>query len=398
MPRTKNTRAAHGTGTTRKKTVTRNGKTYEFWEGRYTVGTDPITGKQIQRSITGKTQKEVIQKLNEVRHQLDTNTYTAPNKMTLGQWLDTWLSEYVQPSVKPLSYSTYEICVRTRLKPSLGNIKLTALNATQIQTFCNDLTRKKALAPKTVKSAHGILHKALAQAVDLKYIPFNPADSVKLPRMEKKEIEPLTEEEISAFLAELEKGEPLARLFMVTLFTGMREGEVCGLSWDAVNFTDGTITVKQQLQKGKEKGSGYYIATTKSGKARTITAAPYVMNLLKEQLAEQRKEHLELGFAWQNEMNLVFTKPDGSFIPMQTALKRFKKIAEKIGRPDARFHDLRHTYAVMSLQEGDSIKTVQENLGHASAAFSLQIYGHVSNRMKQDSAARMERFIKKVKA
>lgn len=398
MPRTKNTRAAHGTGTIRKKTVIRNGKTYEFWEARYTAGADPGTGKQIQRSISGKTQKEVAQKLKAVLRDLDTHTYTAPNKMTLGEWLDTWLAEYVQPSVKPLTYSTYETRIRTRLKPSLGNIKLTELNATQIQALCNDLTRKEALAPKTVKNTHGILHKALAQAVDLKYIPFNPADSVKLPRMEKKEIEPLTEEEISAFLAELEKGEPLARLFMVTLFTGMREGEVCGLSWDAVNFTDGTITVKQQLQKGKEKGSGYYIATTKSGKARTITAAPYVMNLLKEQLAQQRKEHLEFGFAWQNEMNLVFTKPDGSFIPMQTVLKRFKKIAEKIGRPDARFHDLRHTYAVMSLQEGDDVKTVQQNLGHATASFTLDIYGHVSEKMKQDSAARMERFIAKVKA
>lgn len=398
MPRTKNTRAAHGTGTIRKKTVTRNGKTYEFWEARYTAGTNPGTGKQIQRSISGKTQKEVAQKLKAVLRDLDTHTYTAPNKMTLGEWLDTWLAEYVQPSVKPLTYSTYETRIRTRLKPSLGNIKLTELNATQIQALCNDLTRKEALTPKTVKNTHGILHKALAQAVDLKYIPFNPADSVKLPRMEKKEIEPLTEEEISAFLAELEKGEPLARLFMVTLFTGMREGEVCGLSWDAVNFADGTITVKQQLQKGKEKGSGYYIATTKSGKARTITAAPYVMNLLKEQLAQQRKEHLEFGFAWQNEMNLVFTKPDGSFIPMQTVLKRFKKIAEKIGRPDARFHDLRHTYAVMSLQEGDDVKTVQQNLGHATASFTLDIYGHVSEKMKQDSAARMERFIAKVKA
>ena len=264
---------------------------------------------------------------------LDTGTYTPPNKQTLGGWLDLWLAEYVQPSVKPLTYATYEARVRTRLKPALGNIKLTELNSTQIQAFLNDLTRKESLSPKTVKNTHGILHKALSQALDLKYIPFNPADSVKLPRIEQKEIQPLTEEEISAFLAEIEEGEPLARLFTVTLFTGMREGEICGLSWDAVNFADGTITVKQQLQKGKEKGSSHYIATTKSSKARTITAAPYVMNLLKEQRAAQHRERLALGLAWNNEMNLVFTYPDGSYIPMQTVLKRFKRIAAKIGRP-----------------------------------------------------------------
>lgn len=122
------------------------------------------------------------------------------------------------------------------------------------------------------------------------------------------------------------------------------------------------------------------------------------MSVLQEQFKEQRKEHLAAGLAWQNEWNLCFTYPNGSYIPPQTALKHFKKIAAKIGRPDARFHDLRHTYAVTSLQEGDDIKTVQQNLGHATASFTLDVYGHVSEKMKQESAARMERFIEKIKA
>lgn len=118
----------------------------------------------------------------------------------------------------------------------------------------------------------------------------------------------------------------------------------------------------------------------------------------KEQRKEQRKEHLAAGLTWQNEWNLCFTYPNGGYIPLQTALKHFKKIAAKIGRPDARFHDLRHTYAVTLLQEGDDIKTVQQNLGHATASFTLDVYGHVSEKMKQESAARMERFIEKIKA
>ena len=111
-----------------------------------------------------------------------------------------------------------------------------------------------------------------------------------------------------------------------------------------------------------------------------------------------RKQHLHMGLTWKNEWNLVFTQEDGKYIPPQTALKHFKKVAERIGRPDARFHDLRHTYAVASLQEGDDVKTVQQNLGHATAAFTLDVYGHVSEKMKQESAARMARFIEKVKA
>ena len=391
-------KSAAGCGNIRKKVVKKNGKEYPYWEARYTVGYDHGTGKQIQKSITGKTQKEVAQKLKAVLRDLDTGLYTEPSKMTVGQWLDTWLSEYVEPSCKPLTLSTYESRIRTRLKPALGSIKLTELSTTQIQTFCNDLIRKEGLSPKTVKNTHGILHKALAQATDLRHILFNPADPVKLPRIERKEISPLTEAEISAFLEEIKKGEPFARLFTVTLFTGMREGEICGLTWDAVDFRNGTITVKQQLQKGKEKGADHYLISTKSGKTRTITAAPFVMQVLKEQLFEQRKQHLQMGLAWKNQWNLVFTQEDGGYIPPQSALKHFKKVAERIGRPDARFHDLRHTYAVASLQEGDDVKTVQQNLGHATAAFTLDVYGHVSEKMKQESAARMERFIEKIKA
>ena len=115
---------------------------FEFLEARYTVGRDPGTGKQIQRSISGKTQKEVAQKLKAILRDLDTGLYTEPSKMTVGQWLDTWLSEYVEPSCKPLTLSTYESRIRTRLKPALGSIKLTELSTTQIQTFCNDLIPK----------------------------------------------------------------------------------------------------------------------------------------------------------------------------------------------------------------------------------------------------------------
>ena len=392
MPKKSNTRSAQGTGTIRQR---KDGR----WEARYTVGRDPGTGKQIQRSVYGSTQKEVAQKLKEITVDIDKGIYTEPSRLTVEGWLDIWLSEYVEPSCKPLTYSTYESRIREHIKPALGKVKLSSLNTAQIQKLCNDLSRReKPLAPKSIKNVHGILHKALTQAVELKYIPSNPADYVKLPRIEKKEMMPLTESEIAAFLAEIENGEPLARLFKVTLFTGMREGEICGLSWDAVNFRDGTITVKQQLQKGKEKGSEHYIAATKNDRARTITVAPFVMSVLQEQFKEQRKEHLAAGLAWQNEWNLCFTYPNGGYIPPQTALKHFKKIAAKIGRLDARFHDLRHTYAVTSLQEGDDIKTVQQNLGHATASFTLDVYGHVSEKMKQESAARMERFIEKIKA
>lgn len=361
------------------------------WEARATIG-----GKR--RSFYGDRQSDVLKAMRAAQKAADDGAYIEPTRLTVSGWLDTWLNEYVQPSCKPLTLSTYTSRVNTHIKPTLGKLRLSELNATHIQTLYNDLTRREGLAPKTIKNVHGILHKALTQAVKLRYIAYNPADACELPRMEKHEIKPLTESDIVAFLREIEAGEPLRDLFTVTLFTGLREGEVCGLPWDAINFKDGTITVRQQLQREKEKGGSHYIATTKNDKARVITAAPYVMDVLKQVHNRQIQERYEAGTAWANPWNLVFTNPLGGFFVPQTVLKRFKAVCSRIGRPDARFHDLRHTYAVVSLQEGDDVKTVQQNLGHATASFTLDVYGHVSEKMKQDSARRMNAYIDKIKA
>jgi integrase len=367
------------------------------WEGRYSAGYDPGTGNRIRKSVYAPTQKEVRQKLAQITAALDNGTYSEPSKLDVEQWLDIWLNEYAAPAVKPLTLSTYRTRIKVHVLPAMGKLKLSKLNTTIIQKFVNDLTREKGLAPKTVRNTYAILREALDKAYELDYIPKNYADPVTLPRMTQREIKPFDEKQIAAFLRELEEsGEVYARLYAVTLFTGMREGEVCGLSWDAVNFEEGTITIKQQLQKGKEAGTGYFISTTKSDKARTITPAPYVMKLLREQMQEQNVNRIYFGKLWKDEWNLVFTQYDGRHIPPQTVLKHFKKHAAAIGCPDARFHDLRHSYAVASLSEGDDVKTVQTNLGHATAAFTLDVYGHVTEKMKQESAKRMESFIEKV--
>lgn len=362
------------------------------WEARAT-----IAGKR--RSFYADRQSDALKAMRAAQKAADDGTYLEPTRITVSAWLDTWLHEYAANTCKPLTLSTYQSRIETHIRPALGKIKLTDLTAAHVQTFYNDLTRNKGLAPKTVNSVHGILHKALKQAVKLRYIGYNPADACDTPRLTQREINPLTESEITAFLTELQQsGEVLSRLFRVALFTGMREGEICGLSWDAVDFASGTITVRQQLQKEKKKGGSFYIATTKNEKTRTITAAPFVMDLLREEYAAQRKARLAAGLIWENKWNLVFTNAIGEHIVPQTALKRFKAVCARIGRPDARFHDMRHTFAVASLQEGDSVKTVQENLGHATASFTLDVYGHVSDKMKKDSADRMEKFIEKVNA
>lgn len=390
MPNKKNTRAANGAGTIGKKTVMRNGEPYTYWEARITVGRDPGTGKQMRKSFTGKTQKEVREKMQAAAVELSEGTYKQPSKLTVSEWLDIWSEEYLN-SVKPRTVEAYKKNIRVHIVPALGAIKLSALSPIDIQRFYNTLPCKP-LSPKSIKNIHGTLHKALEKAVLLGFIKFNPADRPDLPKVEHADIKPLDEEQIKQFLSAV-KGHRYETVYLVALFTGMRESEIIGLSWDCVSFESGTVLIKQQLQRYDGTNGEYILATTKNSRWRTIRPAEYVMKLLKYQQIEQYKQRLAAGSNWDNKLNLVFTDELGRCLKKATVYNNFKRIVTTIGIPEARFHDLRHSYAVAAIRAGDDIKTVQSNLGHHSAAFTLDVYGHVTEEMKQDSAVRMNAFI-----
>jgi integrase len=239
-----------------------------------------------------------------------------------------------------------------------------------------------------------VLHKALQQAVELGYIRHNPANACKLPRTEKAEIKALDNDAISRFI-EVIKSHRFEIVYLVTLFTGMREGEVLGLTWNCIDFDNGTITINKQLQRERGGTGVYHLVSTKNGKSRHITPAPSVLEVLKDQERRQSEWRVQVGEAWEDS-GLVFTDEIGHNLSAQTVYLHFKKLAAQAGYTAARFHDLRHSYAVAALQSGDDIKTVQENLEHHTAAFTLDVYGHVTERMKQESASRMEQFIKRV--
>ena len=400
MSKKGNSRSAQGAGTIRKKTVMKKGRPYTYWEARITTGYNPGTGKQIQRSFSGRTQKEVREKMQAVAVELNNGTYREPSKMTVGEWLDIWHDTYLN-NIKPRTVKIYENDIRLHIKPALGAIRLETLKTHTIQKFYNDLTKgakgERPLSAKTVKNIHGVLHHALNQAVANEMLRFNPANACTLPRIEKKELKPLDEENIKAFVNEI-RGTRYEDIFLVTLFTGMREGEVLGLTWDCVDFESGILTVNKQIQLHQEKElkGAYTLISPKNGRSRTIAAAPFVMNCLRRWRSKQAEWRLKAGEVWMNPDNLVFTDEIGGHLTKSSVYREFKKIVKRIGRPDARFHDLRHSYAVAAISSGDDIKTVQSNLGHATAAFTLDVYGHVTAKMKRESASRMEKFIQSV--
>ena len=387
MPR-KASRNAQGGGTIRQRPDGR-------WEARYTVGRDPGTGKQIQRSIYGATQKEVRQRLQQITMDIDEGTYTAPSRLTVEEWLNTWLNDYLL-DVKPRTIQKYSSTVRNRLVPNLGKIKLRDLSARQIQHLYNAFYRGtdglRQLSPKSIHDTHGTLHRALQQAVEIGLIKVNPSDVCKLPRVEKTEIQPMNSAQISDFLRRIE-GHPFELIYRIDLFTGMRLGEILALSWDCLDYEHGTIRIYRQLHQLKGR---YEFGSLKNDKPRTIAIAPYVLEVLKEQRKKQALWQLNAGAAWQNKENLIFTDEVGNHLCSNTVRNTLKRITKSLGFDTFRFHDLRHSYAVASLEAGDDIKTLQKNLGHYTAAFSMDVYGHCTEQMQQASAARMERFIKGV--
>lgn len=380
------TKKANGSGTIRKRADGR-------WEGKYTLGYDPKTGKLIRKSVYGKTQKEVRLALSKIVSEMDSGTYAEPSKMKVSQWLDEWLASYTM-NIKPATRSAYEEHIRVHIKPSLGDIPLKQLSTRDIQQLYTNLLKERELSPKTVRNIHGVLHRTLEQAKLLGCIRVNPTDAAVTPRVEKKQVETLDAEDIGKFLAAI-RGTKYEYPLFVAVFTGLRQGELLGLTWDCVDFENGLLLINKQHNRVKGD-TEFRFASLKNDKARVLTAADEVMEVLKLQKERQTAWAATLGDGWSNPDHLVFTTEFGRYINNKILYQNFKRIMRKLGKPDLRFHDLRHTYAVNSLRAGDDIKTLQENLGHATASFTLSTYAHATPGMKRESAKRMTDFIRTV--
>ena len=346
----RNKKNAQGAGTIRKRSDGR-------WEARFTIGFDPVSGKQKQKSIYGKTQKEVREKLAQVTVEIDEGTYIEPCQMTLEEWMTIWLAEYMGDK-KCSTIKHYKAQVKAHILPALGHYPLSQLNPHIIQAFDNALLREtgkeKPLTPKSVRNVHGVLRKCLAVAVQLEYIRRNPAEPVILPRVEKKIIKPLTDEEVQKMICAA-GDDGFGTLFKVVVFTGLRLGEALGLTWDCVDFTKRRLTIDKQLQKRPIADGGFVFASLKNDKVRVVAPAPYVLDLLKEWEQRQKEWRLKCGPEWQGWKNekerrtaLVFTNEFGGHLHPQTVYNHFKKLAISVGAPNARVHDLRHPYVKLT--------------------------------------------------
>lgn len=351
------------------------------WEGSVMIG-----GRR--RYVYGKSSQEVRKKIAALALQADLGLYVDESDMLLRDWLTQWIESYI--NVKESTFSRYMIDVEQHIAPALGNIPLCDLRTTHIQMFYNRML-KSGMSAKSLKNLHGVLHEALERAVMINLISKNVSNACVLPRVKQAEMHPLTDEDVPRFLDAI-RNDPFNDVFFVALFTGMRQGEILGLTWDNISFDQQTILISHQLQRVR-KNREYHFTDVKNRKTRIIQPAPEVMAVLKRIQNTQKALKDLPDEDWRNESNLVFVNKKGRHLSCMTVYHHFKVIADSIGRPEMRFHDLRHSYALLTLMTGGDYKTLSVQMGHATTAFTLDRYGHTTDRMRQDAADRMSTYI-----
>ena len=385
-------RVANGQGSIRKKTTTRKGgKKYEIWEGRYTIGYNS-EGKQIQKTVTAKTQAECVQKLNDLIAEYGAiqSKPVIGSDVLLQDWMHIWHKDYLNHVAASTAFE-YGRKIELYIIPSIGAKPLNKLNNHDIQGMINTLMaskkrKGKPLSPKTIKDTYGVLHKSLAQAVATGMIRRNPAENCSLPKQKAPSLVHYETEDIQRFLDAI-RGHCHENYYKVLLFTGMREAEGLGLTWDCINFAKGTIEINKQLQRNRKTGE-YSFVPPKDDEYRTLVVPDALLDVLRKQQQIERAKAKDCGELWENK-NLVFSNPVGSYLSYRTVYDCYKRVVKDIGIPNVRVHELRHAYCALALENGDDIKTVQRNLGHATADFTLKVYAYSSDEMQRGSAARM---------
>ncbi len=368
-------RRANGEGNIRKR---KDGR----WEGRYTAGTSPETGKQIFKNVLGKTQAEVKEKLKKALADSQRLDLAKQGKYTVGTWMEIWFENVVKIKVRPSSHQTYKGYIDNHIKPSIGKIPLEKLTPMELQKFYRKLLTKgrverieskdqpKGLSAKTVRNINQVISSAMDFAIAQRIISENPCKAVALPKIEHKEMQTIPAEQLQAFLTEA-KATGVYEMYYIELATGLRRGELLGLKWEDTDMQQGIIRVRRQVARIDGKIVEAPLKTKNS--YRTVTISPQAIEVLKQQKAKANDQY-------------VFPSPNGGPISPDSVNNMLKRVLKRAGIPKVRFHDLRHTFATLALQNGVDIKTVSGMLGHFSAGFTLDTYAHVTTSAQKEAA------------
>jgi len=361
------------------------------WEGQFVAGRNP-NGTLKRRSVYGATQAEVKTRLRDIAKQMEDGLYIEPTSITVGQWLSTWFDTYFLPNHRASTATVFLENIRTYLLPAFGSEKLQKLRTEQVQHFVNSHSDK---APATVRKMHVVLRSALKQAVENELIPRNPADKVKLPKLEQKEIEFLNEQEQRALLEALPDTDN-GRALRFILGTGLRVSELCGLRWRDVqpkHFTVRQVILRTKDFTGEKQTT--LTATPPKSKAgqRDIPLTKTTQAILDIQRQEYRINRLRAGSAWEDN-DLVFCTPLGTPKDIRNLRRTLATALQKAGLKHRGLHALRHSFATNALRLGMDARTLSAIIGHTKVAFTLQTYVHPDLESKQKIMDIMDEYLR----
>ena len=335
------------------------------YRGSYWV--DTAEGPK-RRYITGETREDVAEKLAKaISDRADGLVFDA-GSTTTGQYLTRWLSDSVHGTVQGSTYRSYGRVVDGHLVPGVGRVKLAKLRPDHIRRLYRSML-DAGKATRTVQYAHTLLKRALAQAVMDGLIPRNAAEAVRPPKLKRDEIQPLNADQVRALLDAAD--ERSRALYTVAVRTGMRPGEILALRWSDVDLEAGTVQINRALSEGE-------FSTPKTPRSRRrISLSPATVATLKAHRKRQLEECMAKAGLWEDH-GLVFPSSVGTPKSQRNLNREFKNAAKRAGLPDHfKLYDLRHTCATLLLARNVHPKYVQELLGHASIAQTLDTYSHV---------------------
>ena len=345
-----------------------------------------MTGKVVYKNVLGKTQAEVKAKLKAAIEK-SSSLVAVTKRYTVGQWLDAWMENCAKLQVRPSSHKTYQGFIENHIKPALGDVPLEKLTTMDLQRLYKHLlesgrvecmesrSKPKGLSVKTVRNINQMISSALNCAVEQHLIPANPTKGCALPKLEKKEMKILPPESLGTFFEEARRS-GVFELYYIDLATGLRRGELLGLKWNDIDLDKGVIHVRRQVLR--QNGEVVEAPLKTKNSYRNIAIGVDAIKVLKGM--EQKDEY-------------VFPSPFGGPMSPDSVLHMFQRVLKRAGLERIRFHDLRHTFSVLALQNGVDVKTLSAMLGHYSAGFTLDTYAHVTTSMQKQAANAVGSFL-----
>jgi integrase len=346
------------------------------------------------KSVFGKTQKATLKMLHQMIDTYRDVDLTEDSRMTLGEWLDKWLDEYMIFTVRESTLDGFRCMTNNQVKRFIGDKQLSSLTTADIQKFYNKIKKQGRVKPNRdgsyeladsmVRGIHMMLHEALDTAVKERLIAKNPTNGTTIPKNNYAEKQILGDEQLTRFLEEIKGEEYWYDFFYLEVMTGLRRGEICGLKWSDIDF--GANKLRVQRSVSSKKGGGVNIGETKTNTGtRNIIMPPSVMDAL-------RKRKQTAISAW---VFPAFLNPEQPIHP-EAAYRKLKVILKHAGLPQIRFHDLRHTFATHAMKGGVDAKTLSGILGHTNASFTLDTYTHVTSDMQRNASAVVGNMMKNI--